>query len=146
MRPWNMTKRKATPSWTSPTVMSWWQETENTAWLNAKHLDSKPSSRVTQIKVKLTTDSSHAYYAHPDSHSDADIVCILNSQIPPLSAPDVCCYVNPRVMFWTEHLLAYADVKKHTKAMNYFTSLFMVLSSALLREAEESSPLASKGF
>lgn len=99
------------------------------------------------IKAKLTAESSQAYYAQPGSHGDADIVCILSPQIPPLSAPDVCRYINPRVTFWTEHLLAYADVKKqHTKAMNYFTSLFMVLSSALLREAEESFPLASNGF
>lgn len=94
------------------TVMSWWQEAEHTAWLDAKHLGSKPSRRVTQIKGKLTADSSHAYYVHPDSHGDADIMCILNSQIPLCSVPDVWCYINTRVMFWTEHLLAYADVQK----------------------------------
>lgn len=82
-----------------PTATSWWQEAEHTAWRNAKHLGSKPSRQVAQIKEKLTADSSHAYYVHPDSHGDVDIMCIFSSQIPLLSVPDVWCYINPRVMF-----------------------------------------------
>lgn len=129
-----------------PTVMSWWQEAEHTAWLDAKHLGSKPSRRVTQIKAKLTADSSHAYYVHPDGHGDADIT--INSQIPLLSVPDVWCYINPRVMFWTEHLLAYADVqkKKILKPWIISSACSWCFYSALLREAGESFFLASKGF
>lgn len=43
------------------------------------------------------------------------LVCILNPQIPELSVPDAWCYINPRVMFGTEHLLASADVQRKKK-------------------------------
>lgn len=94
----------------------------------------KSSRRVIQIKEKLTADSFHAYYVHPDCHSDVDIMCILNPQI-----PSSLCQMSDAILIHEScfelsicwHMPMYKREKErkktHTKTMNYFTSFSVVL-------------------